>query len=103
MYGIRVNMRENERKRRTKSEIDADAEQGDSPARRGGAALELVIQTGTAAGPLSPARAAQYSPASTTSVASSSASGPYARTRGRGLSRGSTHGAYGAHMDVDDY
>ncbi|OJT12304.1 hypothetical protein TRAPUB_11171 [Trametes pubescens] len=104
MYGIRVNMRENERKRRTKSEIDAEASEQALPARRGGAtALELVVQT-AAAGAASPTRMAQYSPTSTTSVASSSASvpGPYARTRARGLSRGSAHGMYGGHMDTDE-
>ncbi|KAL1942700.1 hypothetical protein VTO73DRAFT_4940 [Trametes versicolor] len=103
MYGIRVNMRENERKRRTKSEIDAEAERGEAlapaPARRGGTTLELATLHG--AGPSSPTRAAQYSPTSTTSVASSSASGPYARTRGRGMSRGSAHGMYLDDRDAD--
>ncbi|EIW63120.1 uncharacterized protein TRAVEDRAFT_161227 [Trametes versicolor FP-101664 SS1] len=103
MYGIRVNMRENERKRRTKSEIDAEAERGEAlapaPARLGGTTLELATLHG--AGPSSPTRAAQYSPTSTTSVASSSASGPYARTRGRGMSRGSAHGMYLDDRDAD--
>lgn len=99
MYGIRVNMRENERKRRTKSEIDAGVELEAASARHGNAGLELVSPN--SAGPVSPTRAMQYSPTSTTSVASSGTSGPYTRTRARGLSRGSAHGIHGG-MDLDE-
>ncbi|KAL1944900.1 hypothetical protein VTO73DRAFT_2520 [Trametes versicolor] len=69
------------------------AEQEDASARRSGQ---------TAAGSSSPTRTAQCSPTSTTSVASSSASGPYARPRVRRLSRGPAHGMYRGPMDVDE-
>lgn len=93
MYGIRVNMRENERKRRTKSEIDAGVKLD---------GMALVARRGGGSAP--PTQTMHHSPTSTTSagVESFAATGPHNWARLGGRSRGSANGMHGG-MDVEEW
>lgn len=107
MYGIRVNVRENERKRRTREQIDAGVKLTGVAVPfdgRGGDRLGLA-QTSAAGGSTTPTQIMLYPPTSTTSGPSSvAATEQHDRARPHGLSdsRGFSSAMYDG-MEVDEW